>query len=168
MASHRRPDFIEPSHVPWLTAGFSFAALCLAWLAEFGFGLAPCHLCLLQRDAYWAAIALSAAAICLGARSRWRAVLLAMVGAAFLAGAGIALYHVGVEQQWWAGSGECVGATAGLSGGDLEAAIMSAPVTRCDDVAFALFGISMAGYNVLLSLALAAFAGWGAGRSRRR
>lgn len=153
--------------MPWLTAGFSLAALCFAWLSEFGFGLAPCHLCLLQRDAYWAAIGLSMLAVFVGPRSRWRPLLLASVAAAFLAGAGIALYHVGIEQQWWQGSGECVGATAGLSGIDLEEAIMNAPVTRCDDVAFALFGISMAGYNALLSAALAAFAAWGARRSRR-
>ena len=52
-----QPSFIEPNHVPWLTAGMSLAALCAAWLAQYGFGLAPCHLCLWQRGAYWAAIA---------------------------------------------------------------------------------------------------------------
>lgn len=167
----RRGGFsvIDPRHVPWLTAGFSLAALCVAWLAQYGFGLAPCHLCLLQRDAYWAAIALSALAIVLGPRSPWRRWAMALIGLAFVTGAGIALYHVGVEQTWWEGADSCVGGgLSGLTGADLEAAIMNAPVTRCDDVAFELFGISMAGYNGLLSLALAAFAIWAAIRTRQR
>lgn len=145
----------------------SLAALCVAWLAQYGFGLAPCHLCLLQRDAYWAAMALSVAAIVLGPRSPYRRWAIALIGLAFLTGAGIALYHVGVEQKWWEGAESCVGAMTGLSGADLEAAIMNAPVTRCDEAAFELFGISMAGYNGLLSLALAAFTFWGFAHARR-
>lgn len=170
-SSFARPQLIDPRHVPWLTAGVSLAALCVAWLAQYGFGLAPCHLCLLQRDAYWAAIALSFFAIVLGLRDRrstqfGRRLAIALIGIAFLAGTGIALYHVGVEQTWWEGAGGCVGGgISGLSGADLEAAIMNAPVTRCDDIAFELFGISMAGYNALLSLALAAFAFWGAAKA---
>lgn len=172
MARYGNSNFIDPRHVPWLTAGFSLAALCMAWLAQYGFGLAPCHLCLLQRDAYWAAIALSFFAIVLGLRDRQstrstRRLAVVLIGIAFLAGTGIALYHVGVEQNWWEGAGGCVGGgISGLSGADLEAAIMNAPVTRCDDIAFEVFGISMAGYNALLSLALAAFAFRGAARTR--
>lgn len=166
MSRHGTQSFIDPRHVPWLTAGASLAALCVAWLAQYGFGLAPCHLCLLQRDAYWAAMALSVAAIVLGPRSPYRRWAIALIGLAFLTGAGIALYHVGVEQKWWEGAESCVGAMTGLSGADLEAAIMNAPVTRCDEAAFELFGISMAGYNGLLSLALAAFTFWGFVRAR--
>ncbi len=167
MSRHHQQSFIDPRHVPWLTAGSSLAALCVAWLAQYAFGLAPCYLCLLQRDAYWAAIAISAVAIVLGTRSPWRRWAIALVGVAFLAGAGIALHHVGVEQRWWEGAASCVGGISGLSGADLEAAIMNAPVTRCDDVAFEVFGISMAGYNGLLSLALAVFAFWGFTRAAR-
>lgn len=159
--AQKNESFIDPRHVPWLTAGMSLAALCVAWLSQFGFGLEPCHLCLLQRDAYWAAIGASLLAIGLGPRSAFRRAAIALIGLAFLAGAAIALYHVGVERQWWEGSAACVGGIAGLSGADLEAAIMNAPVVRCDEAAFELFGISMAGYNVILSLALAAFAFWG-------
>lgn len=162
MAIHRRGSFIEAGHVPWLVAGFSLCALCLAWLAQYGFGLAPCELCLYQRDAYWVAIALSVAAILVAGKPRWRRLLLAGTTFALLVGAATALYHVGVEQQWWQGSGGCVGGGfAGLSGADLEAAILNAPVTRCDEVAFSLFGVSMAGYNGLFALALALFAFWG-------
>lgn len=166
MSRYGQQSFIDPRHVPWLTAGMSLAALCVAWLAQYGFGLAPCHLCYLQRDAYWAAIALSILAIVLGPRSPYRRWAVALIGLAFLTGAGLALYHVGVEQKWWVGSEACIGGIAGLSGADLEAAIMNAPVTRCDEAAFELFGISMAGYNGLLSLALATFAFWGFARAR--
>ncbi|WP_374370285.1 disulfide bond formation protein B [Dongia sp.] len=163
MPTHRRTAFIEPAHVPWLVAGLGLAALCVAWLAQYGFGLAPCHLCLWQRGAHWATIALALAAIFAGRNKRYRAILLALAGIAALIGAGIALFHVGVEQQWWEGSGACVGGgIAGLSGADLEAAIMNAPVTRCDEAAFEMFGISMAGYNGLFALGLALFAFWGA------
>lgn len=160
-----RESFIHPHHVPWLTTGMSLAALCFAWMAQYGFGLAPCHLCLLQRDAYWAAMALSILAIALGPRSKFRRLAIAGIAVAFLAGSGLALYHVGVEQKWWEGATSCVGGMSGLSGNDLEKAIMNAPITRCDEVAFELFGISMAGYNGLLSFALAAFAFWGFRRS---
>jgi disulfide bond formation protein DsbB len=160
-------SFIDPRHAPWLTAGMSLAALCVAWLAQYGFGLAPCHLCLLQRDAYWAAIALSVIAIALGARSKYRRPLVGLIGLAFLVGAGIALYHVGVEQKWWEGAESCVGAMTGLTGADLENAIMNAPITRCDEAAFEFLGLSMAGYNGLLYLALAAFTFWGFRRSAR-
>ena len=73
-----------------------------------------------------------------------------------LAGAATAGYHVGVEQKWWEGPSSCT--SSGLNELDINAlkdAIMSAPVIRCDDVAWSLFGISMAGYNLLLALGAA-------------
>jgi disulfide bond formation protein DsbB len=166
LATHRHGHFIEPAHVPWLVAGLSLSALCVAWLAQYGFGLAPCHLCLWQRGAYWAAIGLSLGAIFAGRQRRLRPLLLGLAGIALLVGAGIALFHVGVEQGWWEGSDACVGGFEGLSGAELEAAVMNAPVTRCDEVAFALFGISMAGYNGLFGAALALFALQGARKLR--
>src|SRR5207237_10719321 len=92
--------------------------------------------------------------------------LLAIAALGFLAGAGIAAFHVGVEQHWWAGTAEC-GASGPLAGGsaaDLRAKLLAQPVVRCDEVAWSLFGISMAGFNVIVSLALTAFAALGAKR----
>lgn len=159
----RAESFIAPTHVPWLVAGLCLAALCVAWLAQYGFGLAPCELCLWQRYAYWAAIACAIGAISVARKSGQSGLLLGLAAGALVIGAGISLYHVGVEQKWWTGTGACVGASlGGLSGADLEAAIMNAPVTRCDEIAFEMFGISMAGYSGLYSLAVALFAAWGA------
>jgi disulfide bond formation protein DsbB len=95
--------------------------------------------------------------------------LMLVAGLAFLAGAGIAFYHVGVEQTWWAGPDSCSGGIA--TGGSIEDAVerlMAAPVVRCDAIAWSLFGISMAGYNVLLSLVLGLGALVSAGRMQEK
>ena len=77
----------------------------------------------------------------------------------FVLGAGLAAYHVGVEQGWFAPPGACsadLGAAKTVE--ELRRRIEAAPLARCTDVAWSLFGISMAGYNLIASLALAAFA----------
>lgn len=125
-------------------------------------GLAPCILCWWQRYAHMSTIVVAAAALAAprngDSRAGW--VLVAAAGLTLLVGAGIAAFHVGVEQHWWAGTAEC-GSPVGGAGGieELRARLMAQPVVRCDEVAWSLFGISMAGYNFIFSLALAAFAG---------
>jgi disulfide bond formation protein DsbB len=162
----RQPLF-PLSSVPWLATGAALAALCVAWLAQYGFGLAPCELCYWQRYGYWAAIALGVVAILQPAGTPRRRVALWLLALAFLATAGIALFHVGVEQHWWQGTAGCAGAsTVGLTPQELEQAILNAPVVRCDEPAWTMFGLSMAGYNIIYALMLAAFAARGALRSR--
>ncbi len=105
------------------------------------------------------ALALLAVAAALLAGRRWAGRLTALAGLAAFAGAGIALYHVGVEQQWWPGTSGCgAGALTGSSVQDLRAQIEAAPIVRCSDIPWSLFGISMAGYNAILSAALGLFA----------
>jgi disulfide bond formation protein DsbB len=123
-------------------------------------GLAPCILCWWQRYAHMATIVLALLAVLAspGHSSRAGWVLVGATGLALLAGAGIAAFHVGVEQHWWAGTAECgspLGATSGID--ELRARLLAQPIVRCDEIAWSMFGISMAGYNLLLSLALAAF-----------
>lgn len=162
-----RDPLFPASSVPWLATGGALAALCVAWLAQYGFGLAPCELCYWQRYGYWAAIALGVLAILQPAGSARRRAALWLLALAFLATAGIALFHVGVEQKWWQGLSGCTGQiSSGMSAEELEQAILEAPIVRCDEPAWTMFGISMAGYNVVYALALAAFAAWGAARSR--
>ena len=78
-------------------------------------------------------------------------------GLTLLTGAAIAAFHVGVEQHWWQGTAEC-GAVDGAADSleALRAQILTAPTVRCDEVPWSLFGISMAGYNFLVSLGLGA------------
>jgi disulfide bond formation protein DsbB len=121
-------------------------------------GLAPCVLCIWQRYAHGAIMVFAGLAVLL-AQPQWRAGLLVLAAAAALAGAGIAVFHVGVEQHWWQGTAEC-GSTLPPAATieELRARLLAQPVVRCDEVAWSMLGISMAGYNALLSLAVAAFA----------
>jgi disulfide bond formation protein DsbB len=161
-----RPAFIETTAFAWLATGGALAALCVAWLAQFAGGLAPCELCYLQRYGYWAVIALGAITISQNYHPRRRGILLGLTGLALLVVAGIALFHVGVEHKWWEGSSACVGtSTAGLSTVDMMKAIVNAPLVRCDTPAWQMFGISMAGYNLIYALILAALTFTGMRRS---
>jgi len=135
-----------------LAAGGSAALL----LGAFGFqyfGYAPCKLCLWQRWPHGAAIVAGLMALLLP----WALWLL--VGAlSALTTAGIGIYHTGVEKGWWEGPSSCSGTgdgLAGLSGADLLSTENAAPIVMCDEVAWALGGLSMASWNALLSLALA-------------
>jgi disulfide bond formation protein DsbB len=140
----------------WVMLGMAGSALTLGagFFFQHVIGLAPCVLCIWQRWPH-------AAAVVLGALSLWRRGLFAACAAAGLvAGAGIAGYHVGVEQHWWAGPSACAGPDFGkLTPQQLLEALRATPVVRCDEIPWSLFGISMAGWNLLLSLGLAAVFG---------
>lgn len=121
--------------------------------------LAPCALCIDQRKAWGAVIALGILAVAFEGKSRIAVALLclALAGAAALAGAGIAGFHVGVEQGWWAGTAECGTGFSGFGSGDvadLRDQLLARPVVRCDEIAWSMLGVSMAGWNGLISLAV--------------
>jgi disulfide bond formation protein DsbB len=135
----------------------SAGSLLAAFFFQYVIGLQPCVLCIWQRWPYAVVIVLAILTVAAQA-PKLRAALLALCGVALLFGGGVAVFHVGVEQHWWTGTPGC-GVTATANSIDaLRAQIMAAPVVRCDQVAWSLFGISMAGYNILISLALAAVA----------
>ena len=140
-----------------LVAAFgSFALLIGAYAFQHLGGLAPCKLCLWQRWPHAVAILMGAAVFALGPRL----VFLATGAAAALATAGVGLYHVGVEQGWWEGPQGCTGFDiSNMSTQDLMAAINAAPLVRCDEIAWAMAGVSMAGWNVIVSVAMALI--WG-------
>jgi len=76
--------------------------------------------------------------------------------------AGLGAYHAGVEWRWWAGPSDCSGPMTDFTiNGPLLKQLQSIHVVRCDEAAWRLFGLSLAGYNVLISLALAAIAAFG-------
>lgn len=151
----------SPGRALALLAAGSAGVLAAAFFFQHALGYQPCILCIYQRWPYAAVIALAVASLAL--QPRWKVggvdALLAVCGLALLANAGIAAYHVGVEQHWWAGTAACGGGGAAADSLDaLRAQIMAAPVVRCDEPAWTLFGVSMAGYNVLLASAMAAYA----------
>jgi disulfide bond formation protein DsbB len=159
-----RADIAQPrqdaeSHLIFLALlAASAVILGSAFAFQFIGGLQPCELCLWQRYPYAITIGLAGVGIGLsraGVERRLLAILVALCGLTFLIGAGIAVFHVGVEQKWWEGTSACVGSLTGAaSAEDLRQRLLGAPVVRCDAPAWTLFGISMAGYNALLSLAL--------------
>lgn len=131
----------------------SLGSLAFAFAGEHLFGLEPCILCLYERVPYALAAALAGAALLLPVSRVWKARLMAMAAAVFIAGAGLAFYHVGVEQHWWRSVAAC-GGTLATDMGDLRN-LTAADLKPCDRVDLRLFGLSLAGYNVLVSLALA-------------
>lgn len=134
-------------------AGAGSAFLLLAALTFQAAGYAPCELCIYQRWPHLVAAVIAAATWFLRLPTRVMAVLGAMAAAV---AAGLAFYHVGVELHWWAGPSACSGGAnlANLSVQDLMAQIQAAPLVRCDEVAWSLFGISMAGWNAAASVGL--------------
>jgi disulfide bond formation protein DsbB len=121
-------------------------------------GLAPCELCMDQRYAHVAAVAAGLAALALGGKGGMAGrIALALGLLALVVGAGIAIFHAGVEQRWWRGLESCSAAGQAVNDiADLIARIEAAPVVRCDEIAWQALGISMAGWNALASLAAAA------------
>jgi len=142
-------------YLPHLILLVSVGALGTAYVAQYGFGLEPCTLCLYQRVPYWVTAALGLAAMAMQAGGlRWATVALA--GLVFLTGAGIAFYHVGVEQHWWLSAVCDSSIETGLSVEQLAERLMATPPQACDQINWSLFGISMATYNTAVSLVLGA------------
>jgi disulfide bond formation protein DsbB len=149
------------------------AALTLAgaWFFQLVLDIRPCPLCLEQRYAWYLAFPLGALLAFSAARGAPRAVLvagLALLALALLANAWLAGYHAGVEWGFWPGPTECSGPVLDLGkAGSLLENLDKVKVIRCDEVQWRFLGLSLAGYNVLLSLAAAALALWGIARTVR-
>lgn len=135
-----------------LAAGGSAALLLAALGFQYFGGLPPCKLCIWQRWPHVAAVCIGAVALVFGGR------LLPWAGAlAALTTGGIGVYHTGVERDWWQGPTTCTsGDISGLSADALMEQILTAPLVRCDEIPWELFGLSMASWNAVAAFALAA------------
>jgi disulfide bond formation protein DsbB len=156
---------------PRTFAGFVLMASAIvlgaALLSQYWGGLAPCELCLLQRWPWAAAIALSLAALIAGSRLAlpWVALALAII---FALGVVVAFYHVGVEQHWFAGPTACTASGGGaMTLEDMRRLIIGTAPVLCDRVQWSLFGVSLAGWNLLASLGMAAICAEVFRRTRR-
>lgn len=148
---HRaHPRVAVQSHVAITVFMLGFALV-----SQYVFGHAPCVLCQWQRVPY-AVIALAALASLL-LQPRWTPVFLAAFAALYVVEAGIAFFHIGVQASWWEGTRGCgLQATAN----DIKALyeqIKHAPLARCTDVTWRFLGFSMAAWNFVLAMGLAAF-----------
>src|SRR6201996_1967168 len=148
------------------------ATIAGAWFFQLVLDIVPCPMCLEQRWAYYAIIPL-AILLAIGARQGApRGVLLAglgLIALAALCNAGYGAYHAGVEWKFWPGPSSCTGATTlNLGGGSLLDQLDKVKVVPCDVVQWHLLGISLAGYNALISLLMAALAAWGIATAAKR
>ena len=116
--------------------------------------LPPCEMCYWQRWSHLVALGAAIAAFLLPA---WRQPLLWLAVAGVAVSGAIGIFHAGVEQGWWAGVASC--ATTEIGNGDFTAAMIDAPVVRCDAIPWSFAGVSMAGWNAALSMATAMVAG---------
>ncbi len=153
-------------------AAIAAATLAGAWFFQLVLDIRPCPLCLEQRYAYYLAVPLGGLVALAAARDAPRAMLvagLAVLALAALANAWLGGYHAGVEWGFWPGPTECSGPVLDLGrAGSLLENLDKVKVIRCDEVQWRFLGVSLAGYNVLISLLMAALAAWGIAKTARR
>ena len=148
----------------WPLVAMTLSALMLAAahaFETFG-GLAPCPLCLRQREVYWALIAMTVTGLVLWRlipKRRFLVALNVMIGLAFIVGVIVAFYHAGVEWGWWAGPADCGVVAPTETGGRSALDALDAFVPpACDQAAGRFLGLSFAGWNVVASAILAGLA----------
>jgi disulfide bond formation protein DsbB len=165
-----------PRTAPVAAAALAIAALGAAtilgaYFFEYVLHYQPCELCLEQRFPYYVAIPLAALLAVAAWRRAPQPLLVAGFAAlalAMLIGVALAAYHAGIEWHLWAGPRECTGDPNFGRAGSLLEQLNTVRVARCDEAAWRLFGVSLAGYNALISSALACVALWGLRATLRR
>ena len=147
-----------------VVASFTIAA---AWFTELVLGYVPCKLCLIQRWPYYAVIPLAAFAwLITGPLALPRAArpAFAMLAAIFMISAALGAHHAGVEWGWWAGPADCGGRVSPgpANAADLLSAMQATKIVSCTEATVKLMGLSMAGWNALVSFLMATIAirGW--------
>ncbi len=164
------PAFKSATGGPALTASLlvtliAAATIAGAWFFQLVLEIVPCPLCLEQRYAYYLAIPVGVLTVLAARSGAPRPLLLAglaILALATLANAGLGGYHAGVEWGFWKGPTDCSGPVVNLgSATDLLSRLDTVKVVRCDEVQWRFLGLSLAGYNVLISLLMAGIAAWG-------
>ena len=145
-----------------LALGVPALLLAGAYVSEYGFGLFPCELCWWQRYAHFAAVALALVSTVAPPKRLW----IVLAGLGVLASGLLGGFHAGVEYGWWEGFTTCT-SNVQDSGADPLEAIMNAPLIRCDVAQWTLAGISLAGFNAIISVIFAVAIFVLAGRDRR-
>ena len=163
---------VNPAVMPALAIALVAAAtLAGAWFFQLVLDIRPCPLCLEQRYAYYLALPIGLVVAFAASRGAPRPVLLAgfaVLLLAALANAWLGGYHAGVEWKFWPGPTDCTGPVLDLgSAGTLLQRLDTVKVIRCDEVQWRFLGLSLAGYNVLISLLMAVIALWGIVSAKR-
>ena len=162
IAAHRT----HPAAVAaFLIAAGGAATILGAYYFQYVLNYAPCELCLDERIPYYVGIPLAVVVALAGLLRAPRPLLvggLGLLAVIFLLGAALGAYHAGVEWKFWPGPTHCSGVIQNFgNAGSLLEQMNKVKLVPCDAAAWRLFGISLAGYNALISLALVAIAWWG-------
>ena len=170
------PNAVSPAiTVPWwaglLALVLALLAIGGAWYSQLVLGLQPCELCLLQRWPYYVGVPVALIAVLVAKsapQGRLIAWLLWLVALIFLISAGLGVYHAGVEWGFWPGPSACTGQYApAASTDDFLKSLQAGPSVRCDAAAIRIVGVSLAGWNAIVSLLVAASAAVGARAAAR-
>jgi disulfide bond formation protein DsbB len=147
------------------------ATLAGAWFFQLVLEILPCPLCLEQRYAYYFVVPFAALVALSAAKGAPRGVVLAglaILALVALGSAAFGAYHTGVEWKFWQGPTDCTGPIVNFGkAGSLFDNLDRVKVIRCDEVQFRFLGISLAGYNALISLLMAAIAAWGIAKTAK-
>lgn len=134
------------------------ALLAGAYAFQYIGGLPPCEMCWWQRYPHFAAVAIALVAALLNAPARiW---LIRLAALAIAVSGAIGIYHAGVELKWWKGVTACTATPITGSMQDILTQVMATPLVRCDEIPWSLFGISLAGWNAIISLVSAGMILW--------
>ena len=144
----------KPNVANYLVGLASCLVLATAYAFEYLANLQPCVLCIYQRIPYAVAIGLMLVAAILRKNSQFNLILFIATSVVFAIGSAIAIFHIGIEQHLWQGTPECGNFMETDSVEALRKQLLAQPIVRCDEVAWSLFGISMTGYNFLISTSL--------------
>ena len=127
------------------------ALLAGALVSQYVGGLYPCEMCHWQRWPHYAAVAVALGAFAVR-DARVGRPLVILAGLLILASGAIGVFHAGVEYGWWEGLTRCAALRTSGSSADILKEIMATPMIRCDEAQWTLFGVSLAGFNAILSL----------------
>lgn len=156
-------DTARPRLAAALVAAVGAATVAGALASEHFYGLVPCKLCLVERQPYYVGVPLALVTLLLPGRGPWRRIALALLALVFVVSAALGAYHAGAEWEFWPGPADCGGGSANAAdvGGFLRQ-LENVKVVSCTEAAWRFLGISLAGWNAVVSAGLALVAGWGA------
>lgn len=140
-------------HIHYFLILASIAALTFVYVAEYGFQILPCDFCLYERGVYMAVIVAALISLKWSVFSDQRGIFLQLL--ILTVGLALTFYHVGMEQHWWAGPSSCTGAGQAGSFEEYRAQLMKTNRPRCDQITWAVFGISATAWNLMLQGGLA-------------
>lgn len=148
---------LSASRWPWLALALSAALLIGAWIFQYGLGYAPCQMCYWQRHMHKVVIGACLFALFMnGIKTGSPRLWVCLIGLALLGSFVMAFWHVGVEYKWWEGPKTCMAAPVDVSFIDPAELLKSlgspAKAPGCSDAAWVFLGLSMAGWNALISL----------------